>query len=132
MSSLRRHEGYLLIDLRNSPGVPTTMIRAAAAAGHAPAGSGQGLFESATVTCAHCHAVVVLNPDRQRPRHYCARCDHYVCDHPQCATQCQPLNAVIDRLRNAAARALAPAYQVSAASLTLPPNHRKDLAHGQA
>ena len=90
MSSLRRHEGYLLIDHRVSPGVP---------AGPDPALVGAGrLFESATITCSHCQAVVILNPDRSRPRHYCAKCDHYVCDKPECVLVCDPMQARMDRL----------------------------------
>lgn len=85
MSSLQRHEGYLLIDNR---------------------ASGDGLLESATVTCSHCHRIVVLNPDRTRPREYCAGCDHYICD--GCAAirssqpACLPFNKVLDRLQKAA------------------------------
>jgi hypothetical protein len=85
MASLRRHEGYLLLD--NSV-------------------SGGARVESATITCAHCHAIVVLNPQRTRPRAYCQKCDHYVCDSLRCATACDPLNHVFDRLQNAAARHL--------------------------
>jgi hypothetical protein len=81
MSSLRSREGYLLVDNRCA---------------------GDGLFESATVTCAHCHAVVVLNPQRTRPRHYCASCDHYVCDTPACALECRNFNKHLDRVQDAA------------------------------
>ena len=56
---MARHEGYLSIDHR------------AVSKGH---------FESATSTCSHCQRVVILNPDRTRPRHYCPQCDNYLCD----------------------------------------------------
>lgn len=82
--SLRSKEGYLLIDNRCA---------------------GDGLVESATVTCAHCHAVVVLNPQRTRPRHYCASCDHYVCDAAACATTCRNFNQYLDTQQEAAFRA---------------------------
>jgi hypothetical protein len=59
-NSQRSREGELMIDER--------------------ACLGGRLFESATVTCAHCIRVVVLNPDRSRSRGYCRKCDHYVCD----------------------------------------------------
>lgn len=66
MGSLRRHEGYLLIDHSSSPGT---------------AGVGEGqVFEAATLTCAHCQRVLLVNPDRTRTRCYCAPCDHYICD----------------------------------------------------
>lgn len=54
-----RKEGYLLVDNR---------------------ANGGGLEEAATSTCSHCQNVVVLNPDRTRPRNYCRSCDHYICD----------------------------------------------------
>ena len=76
MRSLRSLEGYMLIDHSMSPGISDEM---AVAAGM-PVGSGHIKFESATFTCSHCEVVVMLNPDRQRSRGYCPRCDHYVCD----------------------------------------------------
>jgi hypothetical protein len=76
MSSLKRHEGYLMIDHRNSPGLTEEMTHAAGL----PPGAGQGLFESATITCSHCQAIVIRNPDRVRERAYCSKCDRYLCD----------------------------------------------------
>lgn len=82
MSSKRSHEGYVMVDQR---------------------ASGHGLFESASITCSHCHRVVVLNPDRTRPREYCSKCDHYICD--GCGAirkqtgECSPLNAVFDQMQ---------------------------------
>jgi len=76
MSSLRRFEGYLLIDHRNSPGLTEEQTHAAGL----PPGAGQGLFEAPTSTCSHCQAIVVLNPNRSRERAYCAKCDRYLCD----------------------------------------------------
>lgn len=84
MASLKRLEGYLIIDNRCSGGTMT---------------------EEATATCAHCHAVVRMNPFRTRPRHYCAKCDHYVCDHPTCLLECRPFNKVLDDAQAVAFRA---------------------------
>ena len=78
MASKRSHEGYLLIDNRFGPGVSAEFVRRSGK--EAPIVPEGALYESATVTCAHCHAVVVLRPDRTRERHYCATCDHYICD----------------------------------------------------
>jgi hypothetical protein len=75
MSSLRNHEGYMLIDHRNSPGVADEVMTQ----GLIP-GAGRGIFESPTFTCSHCEAVVIMNPNRSRARGYCRKCDHYVCD----------------------------------------------------
>lgn len=64
--------------------------------------SGGSLFESATVTCAHCHKVVVLNPDRTRARGYCRKCDQYVCDNPGCNAECTPMDKILDTLQEKA------------------------------
>jgi hypothetical protein len=66
MPSQTTHEGYLLIDHKSSPGTASI-----------PEGR---IFESATTTCNHCQRIIVLNPDRKRPRHYCPGCDKYICD----------------------------------------------------
>lgn len=83
--SKRSQEGYLLIDHRACASGPTA------------------LHESATITCSHCHRVVVLNPGRTRVRGYCSKCDHYLCDACEAERtrtgECRPLNAVIDHLQ---------------------------------
>lgn len=93
--SKRSLEGYLLIDNRNAPAVPSI--------GGAPAIAAGATFESATLTCSHCHAVVVLNPGRTRERHWCAKCDKYVCDGCAAVGECRPLNQILDTLQNQAA-----------------------------
>ena len=104
MSSLRSHEGYMLIDHRESPGVPDEIMVAQGL----PAGSGRKVFESATFTCSHCERVVIMNPDRSRERGYCRKCDHYVCD--GCEAErvrtgvCMPFKAMIAELINQEAR----------------------------
>jgi hypothetical protein len=93
MKTKRRQEGHLLIDHRGSPGVSEALTHAAGL----PGSAGKGVFESATVRCSHCHATVILNPDRSRPRGWCASCDGYVCDNPACNTgTCLPQNKVLD------------------------------------
>jgi hypothetical protein len=102
--SKRSLEGYLLIDNRHAPGPDDAQV---AAIGQPVAGAGaQGVWESATVTCSHCHRVVILNPDRSRARNYCSTCDHYVCDNPACIITCQPMNKTLDELQRAAFRSL--------------------------
>ncbi len=85
--SKRSNEGYLIIDQRESPGIPAEMTRSVAqpgTQGHSdggvPVSARKGLFEAATFTCSHCQRVVIINPDRQRDRLYCKKCDHYLCD----------------------------------------------------
>lgn len=53
-------------------------------------------LEAATETCAHCHTVVVLNPERTRARNHCRKCNHYICDNPACHTDCHPWKQMID------------------------------------
>lgn len=75
MKSLASHEGYLQIDNR---------------------ASGHGLFEAATLTCAHCQLTQWKNPTRVRPRGYCSKCDDYICDKAACHTQCRPFKQQLD------------------------------------
>lgn len=96
MTSLRSHEGWMYIDNRNNPGVDdATMVRM----GYEP-GAGRGLYESATYTCNHCNAVVVIEPKRTRERGFCRKCSHKICD--ACATimaqtfECKTMAQVID------------------------------------
>lgn len=79
MSSLKRTEGYLLIDHRASPGVPEDIARKN---GFDPKLMGEGkILETATIHCVHCKGTVVKNPMRIRDRGYCPKCDGYICDH---------------------------------------------------
>lgn len=105
MSSKRRHEGYLIVDHRESPGVPfnPAMI---GKPDTMPVGRGITM-ESATVTCVHCQVVVVLNPLRTKPRGYCQKCDRYVCDSPFCNRECRPFEAVIEQAQERDLRTLA-------------------------
>jgi len=78
MSSLKRHEGYLLVDHRASPGLPEEIARQA---GYDPKFCGEGkIFEAASLTCSHCKNSWIKNPLRTRERAYCSQCDHYICD----------------------------------------------------
>ena len=93
--SKRKHEGYVLIDNTYGPGVTEEFIRAS---GKDVPVVGEGRkYESATITCSHCHRVVILNPDRSRPRNYCRKCDHYICDTPVCILECNPMNKQLDK-----------------------------------
>lgn len=91
--SNRARESYLMIDHRASPGVSA---EDAAASGMPAVGAGQ-LFEAGTITCAHCQRIVIRNPQRTRPRGYCAKCDYYICDSPACHADCRPFKAVLEQ-----------------------------------
>lgn len=100
MNSKRSHEGYLLIDHRSSPGIrndPTCPENIPIC------GEGQ-MFEAPTITCSHCQTIVIVNMDRTRPRNYCSKCDHYVCDNPGCNVECTPFRAILDTIAKVAAR----------------------------
>ena len=56
----------------------------------------RGVQEMHTLTCCHCNRVVVLNPARVRERHWCFRCDHYVCDAQYCIENCNPFQQTIE------------------------------------
>jgi hypothetical protein len=58
--------GYFLLDHRQ--------------AGVLPPGVCNPLVEQATFTCSHCQFVVVMNPNRIRPRTKCGGCSHLICD----------------------------------------------------
>jgi hypothetical protein len=78
MPSLKRHEGYLEIDHRFSPGISDDD---AVKLGYMPGELSEGThFEAATLSCKHCGSAWYKNPRRVRPRGYCRKCDHYICD----------------------------------------------------
>ena len=99
MHSKRSLEGYLVIDHRESPGVrPEDIPQAVIEKYGMPPIVGKGQFyESATLSCVHCQAVVILNQLRTRARHHCARCHDYTCDRPSCILECTPFQQLIDK-----------------------------------
>lgn len=104
--TLRAHEGYLLVDNRNNQGIDDAQMLAM---GY-PVGAGKGLYESATYTCSHCNAVVVMEPARTRERGFCRGCSQRICDtcvaiKAQTLT-CKTMAQVIDETMNAADRNL--------------------------
>ena len=83
----RKYEGYFMRDDRASGGT---------------------LFECATYTCSHCQAIVMVDPLRTRPRAFCIKCNHRLCD--RCGavlaqTQiCKTVNQAIEEMQERAAR----------------------------
>lgn len=103
--SLSHGAGYLIIDHRDSPGVTLADVA------HIPNGAamvvpGGTFHESDILLCWHCRGRCYKNQDRVRPRGYCGKCDHYVCD--RCETirvktgECVPWDKIIDALENQA------------------------------
>lgn len=108
MRSLKSLEGEYLIDNRVNPGVPDAVVVAQGL----PAGAGRGVFEEACYTCSHCETVVVKNRERTRPRGFCPKCNHVLCD--SCDAKyhasghlCVPFKAFAEEVREAAARGAA-------------------------
>lgn len=108
MSSLRRHEGYLLIDNSASPGVDDVFAKLPRKNPAVPLLVGEGKkFECPTITCSHCHRIVIINTLRERPRGYCRKCDHYICDwctaEAHRTGECNPMKKVLDEQQEQAA-----------------------------
>ena len=107
MHSKRSQEGYILMDNRESPGVPDELLRTVGP--EMPPGAGVGMFEAPTITCSHCQQVLILNPLRTRDRAYCQKCDHYICDGCAAAMAlsgvCKTFKQIIDEVQEAAAKA---------------------------
>ncbi len=78
MFSQKSREGYILIDHRASPG----FTEAQAIALNLPYDQVKegAMFETASLTCAHCKNAVLKNPLRTRERAHCHKCNHYICD----------------------------------------------------
>ena len=73
MSSLKRHDGVLIIDHRASPGLPAGVARAA---GYDPKDCGEGgYYEVAFVICCSLPNAFVV-----QTRIYCRGCDRYMCE----------------------------------------------------
>jgi len=66
------------------------------------------LFEADTYTCTHCEVVVIMNPERKRPRYKCRGCNHHICDNcaaiREAGTPCKTYRQVITEALEAAER----------------------------
>ena len=93
------HLGYLMIDHRDSPGVPDELVRQirAETGKDIPFAPGGVLTEADTYSCPHCQAVVIKNPLRTRPRNVCRKCMSVVCDTPSCILECTPFQQLLDK-----------------------------------
>ena len=50
-----------------------------------------------TYTCGHCTNVVVMRPDRTRPRNFCHSCSKWICETKElCNLQCTPLYSLAE------------------------------------
>ena len=103
-----QNTGYLQIDHRESPGLTNTEIRNFGS--HLPPDMGRMNFETAVVKCWHCQTMIMLNPLRERHRHFCHGCDRYICNQCYAAYKatgvCKPFTKVIEEILEAAERAL--------------------------
>ena len=102
MRSLASLEGEYTIDNRSNPGVPEALV----VANGLPVSASHGLYEEACYTCSHCESVIVKNRERTRPRGYCKKCNHVICDvcdasYVQSGHVCMPYKAFAEEVRNA-------------------------------
>ena len=97
------HNGYLIIDHRNSPGIPEAMAPQVAALGGIPV-PGNTAVEVDTWTCAHCHAIVLKRPERTREREVCRKCMKVVCDNHN--LWCEPFEQLADAIQDGKFHAL--------------------------
>lgn len=100
MKRLQDLEGELLIDHRNSPGVPAEMLRAVGL----PEQMGRGIYEGPTYTCNHCQAgvtVIVGAFGTREKRYVCSICRKVLC--ARCAREkaltgvCEPFEAKVEK-----------------------------------
>lgn len=103
MPSLKRHEGYLLIDNSAGPGITESDLAKLPHKETLVAVPEGKKFEAATLTCKHCHVTMLRNPLRVRERSFCRKCTHYICD--RCAAvawqtgECRTMDEVLDTLQ---------------------------------
>lgn len=96
--SLVQGSGYLIIDHRDSPGLSPADVAHVPGAVAVPKGT---VTERDVQQCTHCQRQIVLNPLRERPRGYCPKCHHYICDTCEAirikTLACVPFAVVEDR-----------------------------------
>lgn len=111
--SLKQGSGYLVIDHSESPGLTPSDV--AGMSGAIAVGKGEK-FEADVQQCSHCQRGVVLRADRVRPRGYCPKCDHYICDGceairaqtGECVPFLKRVDQAVDRLAKSSTDAPAP------------------------
>jgi hypothetical protein len=108
--SKRSLEGEILIDHRASPGLGPEM--AAWMGVDAGLVAGGQVLEAPVIACAHCQAIVIVNPDRQRERGWCSRCDKYLCDEcvglMRVTLECRSFARRLDRVQEETERGVSP------------------------
>lgn len=101
--SLKDGSGYLIIDHTDSPGLRPEDIPISLRE-KTPAVLAGEKYEADIQFCAHCGSQVILNPKRTRPREFCAKCNHYICDNPICVKECAPLKKLFDQAETSLVR----------------------------
>lgn len=103
MLSKRSREGYLMVDHRASPGLPSGFMRNLGLdCPEAPEGK---LVEAATLICCHCGNIYVKNPERTRARGHCFKCNDFECDGCAATKECTPFSKTLDMLERRAYQA---------------------------
>jgi len=93
---MSKHEGYLLIDHRASPGISKGEVEKLRKLGHNMPFIKEGsVLEYKTKRCAHCGGVVVFNPARAG---HCYKCDKFTCVGCSILGNCKPIEALADAI----------------------------------
>lgn len=79
MRSKLSHQGEVIIDHRNSPGISPEWMAEHGLDPDRAVGAGR-TFVSGLKNCSHCGDDVIMHPQRQRERAWCRSCDAYICD----------------------------------------------------
>ncbi len=108
--SKRSLEGEILIDHQASPGLEPEI---ALWMGVDPRLVAKGqVVEAAILNCGHCSQAQIKNPQRTRPRGWCAKCDHYLCDACEAqmhlTLQCRNVKRRIETVANELERGTSP------------------------
>lgn len=103
MKYMSYQKGEMYLDNRNCPDL---ILPGIPGLGGPRIIKGGTILEIAIATCSHCHFEIVLNPNRVRPRGYCAKCHHYICDKPGCSVECIPMDKILDDIMEDSARNL--------------------------
>lgn len=97
MRTLASLEGEYTIDNRGTDGLSEEVVIAVGL----PAKAAKGLYEEACYTCSHCEKIVVKNRERTRPRGFCKKCNHVICDgceaqYVASGHECKPYKAMVE------------------------------------
>lgn len=93
-SRIGAHTGYLLIDHRDSPGIPEELAAKWKRMGVVTT-VGSTKLEADTFTCGHCQRGVIKEYRSTNPRNVCRKCMRVTCR--RCALWCTPFEQIAEQ-----------------------------------